>query len=214
MLLHALQQRVELLWRERAVRRAPLDARRRDNGLEDAQVVDGNPVNRISRDLPLPGQPPHLLDDAPAEGGDTVPLNDILDANPIVTDTATSSGLLAPGASVTVQITARSAREHLSMAAMLLPTNDGFFSFQNLALPQGRDSSVAYGPAYDAGSEPNDELCISIPGPECGGAGGSPEAGGEGYVHIHSGIHGIGDLQPAQYDWRNPVARVAITRAR
>ena len=160
------------------------------------------------------GDPASVALAALAEGGDTVPLNDALDANPGVSSTTTSAGLLAPGASVTVQITARSARERISMAAMLIPTNDGFFSFQNLALPQGRNSTVAFGPAYDAGNEPNDELCISIPGPVCGGTGGSPGAGGEGYVHVHSGMHGIGDLEPAQYDWRNPVARVVITRAR
>jgi hypothetical protein len=149
-----------------------------------------------------------------AEGGDTAPLNDVLVANPAVDSTTTSAGLLAPGASVTIQVTARSARDHLSMAAMLIPTNDGFFAFQNLALPAGRNSFEVYGPAYDAGSEPNDELCSNIPGPVCGGAGGSPGAGGEGYVHVHSGIHGIGNLVPADYDWRNPVVRVEIRKSR
>ncbi|HUT41919.1 MAG TPA: spondin domain-containing protein [Gammaproteobacteria bacterium] len=149
-----------------------------------------------------------------AEGGDTMPLNDALDANPIVSSTATSAGLLEPGMSVTIQITARSARDRVSLASMLIPTNDAFFSFQNLTLPKGLSSSVSYGPAYDAGSEPNDELCISIPGPVCGGAGGSPGVGGEGFVHVHSGIHGIGNLEPALYDWRNPVARVVIQKTR
>ena len=36
---------------------------------------------------------------------------------------------------------------------------------------------------------------------------------GEGYVHIHRGMHGIGDLAPEIYDWRNPVAAITITRA-
>jgi hypothetical protein len=72
-------------------------------------------------------------------------------------------------------------------------------------------------PAYDAGSERNDELCASIPGPdffECGGPGGGSqvEGGEEGFVHVHSGIHGVGDLVPAERDWRNPVARISITR--
>jgi hypothetical protein len=47
----------------------------------------------------------------------------------------------------------------------------------------------------------------------CAGAGGSPGVGGEGFVHIHPGIHGIGDLIPAQRDWRNPVAKISIERA-
>ena len=35
---------------------------------------------------------------------------------------------------------------------------------------------------------------------------------GEGFVHIHPGIHGGNSLDPAQHDWRNPVAAISITR--
>jgi len=37
---------------------------------------------------------------------------------------------------------------------------------------------------------------------------------GEGYIHIHAGIHGAGTgtLDPATYDWRNPVVEITITR--
>ncbi|MHB1051505.1 MAG: hypothetical protein ACYCZT_00340 [Thiobacillus sp.] len=63
---------------------------------------------------------------------------------------------------------------------------------------------------HDAGSEPNDELCDNIPGPPCGGQDVSPDAGGEGFVYIHAGIHGIGSLEPSEYDWRNPVARITV----
>ena len=147
-----------------------------------------------------------------AEGGDTAPLEAVLSADPKVNDTAGSGGLLEPGDSVTVTIRARPGRDHISLAAMLIPTNDGFTAAQNIALPRGRHTETLYIPAYDAGSEPNDELCVSIPGPVCGGAGGSPGVGGEDYVHIHAGIHGVGDLIPAERDWRNPVARVVIQR--
>jgi hypothetical protein len=34
--------------------------------------------------------------------------------------------------------------------------------------------------------------------------------GGEGFVHIHAGIHGIGNLEASEYDWRNPVARITV----
>ena len=55
---------------------------------------------------------------------------------------------------------------------------------------------------------------MHIPGPICGGAGLSPgeNPDDEGYVHIHRGIHGIGDLNASVYDWRNPVARITVTR--
>jgi hypothetical protein len=36
--------------------------------------------------------------------------------------------------------------------------------------------------------------------------------GEEGYVHINASIHGTGDLDPSQRDWRNPVARITIER--
>ena len=36
--------------------------------------------------------------------------------------------------------------------------------------------------------------------------------GGEGYVYVHAGIHGIASLVPAIHDWRNPVAHITIRR--
>ncbi len=148
-----------------------------------------------------------------AEGGDTAALQTLLDADPRVQATGTSSGLLDPGHTVSLTIRALPGRSRLSLAAMLIPTNDAFVALQNVALPRGHAVRTFYAPAYDAGSEPNDELCVSIPGPVCQGTGGSPGTGGEGFVHIHSGIHGIGDLVPAERDWRNPVAKVVIQRA-
>ena len=67
--------------------------------------------------------------------------------------------------------------------------------------------------------EVNDELCASIPGPgftECVTNNTAPEPAGTdvGFVHIHNGIHGTGDLTEASRDWRGPVARVEITRVR
>ena len=64
--------------------------------------------------------------------------------------------------------------------------------------------------AYDAGSETNDELSSTVAG--LGGEGYSPNDSGEGFVHIHGGVHGIGDLVAATMDWRNPVAKIVIQR--
>lgn len=142
-----------------------------------------------------------------AEGGNTLPLSEMLAANKSVTATSVSSGLLAPGASVTVKVSAKGA-DYISLASMLIPTNDAFFALDSVRVGEG--VSTFYSPAYDAGTEMNDEMCVDIPGPVCGGEGYSPNAGGEGYVHIHSGIHGIGDLSAATYDWRNPVAKITV----
>ncbi|HPF57754.1 MAG TPA: spondin domain-containing protein [Candidatus Competibacteraceae bacterium] len=147
-----------------------------------------------------------------AEGGDIMPLEQTLLSNSNVVGTGHSDGLLGPGHSVTVRVPAGNANQ-ISLAAMILPTNDGFIALNGVAIPRsGSQTFIVNG--YDAGSEPNDELCQSIPGPDCGGEGGSPGAGGEGFVHIHAGIHGIGDLQAAEYDWRNPMASVTVQKIR
>ena len=147
-----------------------------------------------------------------AEGGDTAPLTAKLVATGETLDAVTAPGLLGPGASVTVRIRANGRFDRLSIAGMLLPTNDGFVAINSYDLPWDRRSVTLTALGYDAGSEPNDERCASIPGPQCGGAGNSPGSGGEGFVHIHNGIHGFADLTASTYDWRNPVALVTIRR--
>lgn len=148
-----------------------------------------------------------------AESGNPVPLSNELAARSNVIDVVDSGGLLAPGATITLTVDGKRAKR-LSIASMLIPTNDAFFALDSVKLPKGKSSITYYSPAYDAGSEPNDELCSLIPGPFCGGEGSSPERDGEGYVHIHAGIHGIGDLNPADFNWNNPVARIVVTRIR
>eukprot|EP00903_Cladosiphon_okamuranus_P016818 g15510.t1 len=60
-------------------------------------------------------------------------------------------------------------------------------------------------------TETNNELCAFIPGPGCPVDSGNEMAGpGEGFIHVHRGFHGVGDLAEAHYDWRNPVAEVFI----
>lgn len=154
-----------------------------------------------------------------AEEGDTGPLTFLLSGMPEVRDITSSAGLLDPGKSVTVPVKAGGAFNYISVAAMLIPTNDGFFSLNGVKGPEKSEILTLFSPAYDAGSERNDELCASIPGPafaECGGPGGGgmPSGDEEGYVHIHAGIHGIGNLNAAQRDWRNPVAKITIHRIR
>lgn len=125
---------------------------------------------------------------------------------------ATDTDPLAPGASTTVRVSSTAGFERITVAAMLLPTNDGFYAINTVKLPDSVGDSVTYyANGYDAGSEPNDELCENIPGPQCEGEGLSPDTDGEGYVHVHRGIHGIGDLNAADHDWRNPVAKIRIT---
>ena len=136
-----------------------------------------------------------------AEGGDTAPLAAVLEADPRVVDVQNSGGLLGPGESVSVTVSARRGARQISLASMMLPTNDGFIALNGAKAPR-HGSRTYFSTGFDAGTEPNDELCVSIPGPTCGGEGPSPGVDGEGYVHINRGIHGIGDLAPDVYDWR------------
>lgn len=145
-----------------------------------------------------------------AEGGNVEPLAQALRADSRVVDVANSGGPLESGQSVTVQVAAQGA-DRVSLAAMIVPTNDGFIALNGVEAPRS-GSETHRVPGYDAGSEPNDERCASIPGPQCGGEGVSPSASGEGFVHVHAGIHGIGDLKAEEYDWRNPVAAVTIKK--
>lgn len=144
-------------------------------------------------------------------------------------------GIICPGESLTVVLDAPEGCNHVSIAAMLIPTNDGFIALNGERLPHGQREIYLNG--WDAGSEENDQLCINIPGlpPEVGrifpgcapgdantditAVDPNPE-GGEGYVHVHSGIHGPGfafdgnlvELGERVWDWRNPIARVVIRR--
>lgn len=150
-----------------------------------------------------------------AEAGDTAPLTALLESLPEVKQVTNSGAPLLPGDSVTLTVATRGLFRFVSVAAMLVPTNDAFFAVNGVRGPSGDHVLVLYSPAYDAGSEHNDELCAAIPGPPgvCGGEGEStPAANDEGYVHIHAGIHGIGDLIASERDWRNPVAKIVIRR--
>ena len=89
---------------------------------------------------------------------------------------------------------------------MLVNTNDAFTGLDGLRL-RGRCTTVAT-MAYDAGSERNNEPAAFIPGPCCN----HPfvrDPEGEP-IRPHEGITGRGDLDPALYDWADPVARFTI----
>ncbi len=145
-----------------------------------------------------------------AESGDIAPLKAVLDGSPLVRDTANTDGLLEPGNTITLEL---SGNRHLrlSLAAMLIPTNDTFVALNSVRLPR-HGSRTYYAKAYDAGSETNDELCANIPGPPCFGVGASPGDEGEGFIHISAGIHGEGELAKSAYDWRDAVAKIVVRR--
>lgn len=189
------------------------------SGTASGQILNGLVVathNRRFRLFDL-GQPASDELALVAEDALNAKLFAALSANPDVCDVKTIGIVdpptifpILPGGSASVVIRAKGSCRYLSLAAMLVTTNDAFAALNGVRLPKKGDTFLAL--AYDAGSEANTENCAEIPGPPCGditSAGG----GGEGYVSIHSGIHGIGIdglVIPSERDWRNPVAYITI----
>lgn len=146
-----------------------------------------------------------------AEGGDTSVLAAELAGIAAVSGVATSSGPVPPASEVTFTIDGSAG--YISVVSMLVNTNDAIMVVDTAALPEHSGDTVKlYAKSYDAGTETNDEMCSHIPGPACGGAGGSPDDDGEGFVHIHRGLQGVGDLDAAAQAWTDPVAVITVRR--
>lgn len=156
------------------------------------------------------GQPASEPLAALAEGGDTQPLTALLGTMTNVYGFAVGNGPIMPGKSQTLTINVKDKFNQLTVAGMLASTNDAFFALNGVKLPKKKAVSM-YAVAYDAGSEANTELCEHIPGPPCGNQARMIN-GSEGFVHVHNGIHGVGDLNEAFMDWNNPVVEIVIER--
>jgi len=128
--------------------------------------------------------------------------------------------VLLPSESNSILISASGNTKYLSAMAMLGATNDAFYAVRGVRLPGGMGESIqVFANAYDAGSEANAESTATV-----GALGATDDdpmtgvginEGGEGYIHVHAGIHGIGGpggLEAAIHDWRNPVVEVTIER--
>ena len=120
-----------------------------------------------------------------------------------VFDVKTAAGAILPGDSATV--TVRSPRgARLSLAGMLVVTNDGFFGVDSLRL-RGM-STRTYGlKALDAGTEANNEMADWVPG-----LGGMMRAPTHQRIHAHAGIQGGASIDES-YGWDDPVAMLTIT---
>ena len=149
-----------------------------------------------------------------AEDGVPTDLVTALSGDPEVSDVAVLAGSpFGPGDTAVSTVMASSKAKYLTLTAMLATTNDAFAAVRGVRLPNGiGDRVTVYGKAYDAGTEVNSEDCTYIPGPPCGQAGVRDTDGAEGYLHIHSGVHGGSSLEPSDHDWRNPVIQVTIER--
>jgi hypothetical protein len=137
-----------------------------------------------------------------------------IDALPQVNSVNIAEGPILPGQSITFNIDANAEYPLITVAGMLASSNDALLSIHDQKLDFSFDSSTYNGVVYDAGTERNSENCDFIPGPPCGNGGVRDTDGAEGFVHIHSGIHGIDSLSPEKYSWNNPAAHINIKRVK
>jgi len=136
-----------------------------------------------------------------------------------------TGGPTLPGASTTIEVEVDDMYPLVTIAAMAVNTNDCFVSMNGVDLYSNDDNEVLVLdlPGLDAGSEPNNELCACVPGPNCVDENGDTlnvdeenntvcDGDGEGFVHVHRGIQQIGDVDRigGDADWRNPMVRVVI----
>ena len=157
-----------------------------------------------------------------AEGGDTSGLISEAMADSHVLKTATGSGLILPGASDSVDVTTSDSGDlQLSLAAMLVNTNDGFtgVSGADLAELQAGDSLRLYGMAWDAGTEANSETAATIPGPAGGGEGYNMTRDDVDFVSVHAGVVTMDDglassVLDESHRFIGPVSMISITRTK
>ncbi len=145
-----------------------------------------------------------------AEDAVNAPMLNMLNDSKFVYDIVEgSSGPIFPGTMQKFTIKTKLPFKKLSLVTMLVNTNDAFTGIDGARLPLW-GSRMYYLKAFDAGTEKNTELKANIPGPCCG----SPHVRVPTHQRIktHSGIQGIGDLDPAVFGWDNPVAKLTITR--
>ncbi len=147
-----------------------------------------------------------------AEDAVNGPMVQILKQSSHVFEIVEGGGAILPGTSAEYMIKTKKRYRWLSFVAMLVNTNDGFTGVSRLPLilPKNGKNRSFYLPAFDAGTEKNTELKSDIPGPCCG----SPlvRVPTHERIRFHRGILGIGDLDPAIYDWNRKVAKVTIIR--
>lgn len=177
------------------------------------------------------GQPASASLQAMAEGGDISGLVADMQAMGATLAENPAAGLLPPAMSANVDMnTDDTDNVMLSIVAMLLPTNDAFAGLNSMPIPTDPGTYVVDLPAYDAGTEANDEMITGGGMPGAAGIpadpGGLAGTGGTGVaaadanssVHIHrntlgdtNATGGASDLDSRVHRWLNPVVRVVVT---
>ncbi|MFC1748245.1 spondin domain-containing protein [Pseudomonadota bacterium] len=152
-----------------------------------------------------------------AESGDNSTLLSTAEADVMVIDTISGSGVITPGSSETMTVQGMGAQPRLSLVSMLVNTNDGFVAIDSSDISElaSGESRVMYTKAYDAGTEANTEAASDVPGQS--GEGFNMARNDRDFVAIHAGIVGMDDglatsVLDQSHRFDNPVAKVVVTR--
>lgn len=166
-----------------------------------------------------------------AEGGQIADLAAQIDAAGGNKVANPHGGLLMPGITTNAFTLDTKTDTHLSLTAMLLPTNDAFAGTDAWKIPTAAGTYTFTVNAYDAGTEANNELFVAgagapgqlgIPAFPVGTAGtngtGLSAEDTNKMIHIHPGNvgdamadGGKSDLNNTVHRWLNPVLRVTVT---
>jgi hypothetical protein len=160
----------------------------------------------------IPGKPASDELSLLAEDGDPSELAALLSANDEVLDVAVAENPLPPGETAVFELRRRGRFNRLSAVGMLVTTNDAFFGVENFLIDLDPRNQRVFAPAWDAGTEFNNELCAFIPGPPCENPMIRDTVDAEGFVHTHPGISGRGDLSPADWNWQGPVVDILVIK--
>ena len=149
-----------------------------------------------------------------AETGNNMPLAVLAGGSDavggIVAFPAPPDGVVLPGGSVSAMVSASSSMGYLSLATMLVQTNDGIVLANSLPLFDEDGNARSFTMdliSYDAGTEDNNELATHVPGPPFSGMERAPTEGG--VIAPHPGIAGTADVG-ATFGWAEPTARVTV----
>ena len=171
--------------------------------------------SKMAMPIFTPGMPASMELATLAETGNPAPLEAMLGTHPNVayaTHVTGMSGKVMPGETVTAEVVFDRSHRWVSIAGMLVHTNDAFASYQGAMIPYGMGHNSYMVHVWDAGSEANTEACADVPGVHCVDTYDNARNmdGAEGMVLMHSGIHGMGDV-PVKYDWRGSVATLKVS---
>ena len=152
-----------------------------------------------------------------AEGGDPSTFISEAESHNKVVNARSGTGIIAPGGNETLTVQGITPKPRLTLASMLVNTNDGFIGLDEVDISElgVGDSMVLHAKVHDAGTEANNEAAADVPGQ--GGEGFNATRDDHDFIAVHPGVVTQDDglassALDASHRFDNPGARIVITR--